>query len=83
MEERLKTGETCFRAAKNLLAIKWMDKKEVHMISTMHTTNFEAVSKYGGKQSVQKPLCVIDYNKYVYRNCRQGGHGTEYRKFNA
>ena len=42
-----------------------MDKKEVHMISTMHTTNFEAVSKYGGKQSVQEPLCVIDYNKYI------------------
>jgi len=63
MEERLKKGEACFRATKNLLVIKWMDKKEVHMISSMHTVNFKAVSKYGGKQSVQKPLCVIDYNK--------------------
>ncbi|XP_046827874.1 piggyBac transposable element-derived protein 4-like [Vespa crabro] len=56
MEERLKKGEACFRAAKNLLAMKWMDKNEVYMISTIHTVNFETVSRYGGEQSVRKPL---------------------------
>ncbi|KAL2731772.1 piggyBac transposable element-derived protein 4-like [Vespula squamosa] len=63
MEEELEKRKACFRAAKNLLAIKWMDKKEVYMISTIHTVNFEAVSRYGGEQSVQKPICIIDYNK--------------------
>lgn len=29
----------------------------------MHTADFETELKYGGKQSVQKPVCVIDCNK--------------------
>lgn len=33
------------------------------MISSMHTTDFAIASKYEGQCSVQKPVCVIDYNK--------------------
>lgn len=62
-EKHLKKGEACFRSSNSLLAMKWLDKKEVYMITTMHTADFAAVSRYKGLQSVAKPVCVIDYNK--------------------
>lgn len=46
-EERLKKGEAYFCTSNNSLVMKRIDKKEV----------------YGGQQSVQKPVYVIDYNK--------------------
>ncbi|XP_035734902.1 piggyBac transposable element-derived protein 4-like [Vespa mandarinia] len=62
-EKHLKKGEAYFRSSNSLLAIKWLDKKEVYMITTMHTAGFAAVSRCGGLQSVAKPECAIDYNK--------------------
>lgn len=61
-EERLKKGAACFRTSNTLLAMKWIDKKEVCMITSMYTADFAAVSRYG-EQSVQKPVYVISYNK--------------------
>lgn len=43
--------------------MKWIDRKEVYMISSMHSTDFATASKYEGKHSMQKPVCVMDYNK--------------------
>ena len=40
IDERLKRGQATFRSPNNLSAIKWMDKKEVYMLSTMHTVEF-------------------------------------------
>ena len=40
IEDRLKKGEASFRTSKNVLVLKWIDKKEVYMISTMHTADF-------------------------------------------
>ncbi|XP_035731247.1 uncharacterized protein LOC118445666 [Vespa mandarinia] len=60
--ERLKKGEATFRSSNNLLFIKSVDKREVYMLSTMHTVDFVTVSRRGGNQVVQKPVCVIDYN---------------------
>lgn len=57
----LRKGEASSRSTKNLLAIKWMDKKEVYMLSTMHTSEFATVVRRGGKK-IQKPVCVLDYN---------------------
>ena len=65
MHEKLKKGEACFRSA-NMLAIKWQDKKEVFMISTIHKEEFVDVPKhYSVQEIVQKPLCVHDYNKLM------------------
>ncbi|KAL2739061.1 piggyBac transposable element-derived protein 4-like [Vespula squamosa] len=65
IEEQLKKGEACFRSSKSLFMMKWMDTKEVYMISNMYTADFTTVSKYGGERSVQKPVCIIDYNKLM------------------
>ncbi|KAK2578713.1 hypothetical protein KPH14_000840 [Odynerus spinipes] len=66
MDEKLKKGEACFRSAGNMLAIKWQDKKEVWMISTVHKAEFADVKKrYSTQNIVQKPSCVLEYNKLM------------------
>ncbi|XP_014483478.1 PREDICTED: piggyBac transposable element-derived protein 4-like isoform X2 [Dinoponera quadriceps] len=62
IDDQLKKGEVSFRSSKNLLALKWIDKEEVYIISTMHTADFTTISRYGGKQILQKPVCVADYS---------------------
>ncbi|CAK9832664.1 PiggyBac transposable element-derived protein 4 [Anthophora retusa] len=62
IHDRLRKGEASFRSSKNLLVIKWADKKHVYMLSAMHTSEFTTVSRHGGKKITQKPLCVSDYN---------------------
>lgn len=63
IDERLERGEATYRSSNNLLAIKWMGEKEVYMLSTMHTVEFETAIRHGGKNVIQKPVCVLDYNK--------------------
>jgi hypothetical protein len=62
IDERLKKGEAVFKSSHNLLVLKWMDKKEVYMISTMHTAEFKTVIRRGGERIIWKPVCVLDYN---------------------
>lgn len=62
-QERLKKGEARFLLPDSLLAMKWLDKREVYMTTSMHTAAFAAVLRYRGSQNVAKPVCVIDYNK--------------------
>jgi hypothetical protein len=52
IEERLKKGKTFFRSSNNLLAMKWIDKKEVYMLLTMHTAEFAEVTKLSKNLSV-------------------------------
>jgi len=60
IEDRLKRGKS-FRS-NNLLTMKWSDKKEVYIFSTMHTAEFAEVFKHRRKKVVQKSVCVINYN---------------------
>ncbi|KAI4478521.1 hypothetical protein M0804_011844 [Polistes exclamans] len=61
-DKRLKKGEAEFRSCDNLMVLKWMDKKEVYMISTMHPTQFKTLITHGGAKVIHKPVCVLDYN---------------------
>lgn len=66
MMEKLKKGQVCCRYSRNLLAMKWMDKKEVFMLSTMHSDEFVSVPKRSRKEEiVQKPACIHDYNSFM------------------
>lgn len=51
IDERLKRGEATFRSSNNLLVLKWMDKKGVYMLSTMHIAEFKTVIRHGGRKS--------------------------------
>ncbi len=48
-----------------LLALEWKDKKNVHMLSTIHGTEMTAVKKvhYQTGRSIWKPISVQDYNE--------------------
>ncbi|XP_017790882.1 PREDICTED: piggyBac transposable element-derived protein 4-like [Habropoda laboriosa] len=66
IEKKLKEGEVIFLSSDNLLAMKWKDKKDVYMLSTMHTEEFVSMPKHSRKEEmVQKPSCVCDYNKFM------------------
>lgn len=60
----LRKGQIIFRRKKNVLVIKLKDKREVLMITTLHSA---ASGKYNNKRGVEKekPLAVLDYNQQM------------------
>lgn len=66
-ETQLEVGEAITHSGRGVLAIKWLDRKNVHMLSTMHKDIKMKVSKVvrivEQQVEVRKPQCVIEYNK--------------------
>jgi len=67
----LKKGES--EVAHNMiwLALKWQDKKEVWIITTVHELGYDSTGKIHYKTGEEKikPNCIIDYNKNMGRQC--------------
>ena len=65
-EAKLKQGETVFCHKSNLLALKWMDKREVYILSGLHkaTNVISKKTNYKG-QKVTQPQPVFLYNRYM------------------
>lgn len=64
MDKKLKKGEAGFWSSECLLAMKWHDKREVYMLSTLHTEEFvDTKIHYRTKEMIIKPKCVVDYNR--------------------
>ncbi|UYV68811.1 hypothetical protein LAZ67_6000940 [Cordylochernes scorpioides] len=63
--KKLKIGETEAKHTQNLLALKYKDKREVFMLSTMHKNEFANTNKRDKFTNlpIQKPSAVIDYNQ--------------------
>lgn len=51
MEENLKRGEICYRLTSNLLAMKWRNKKDVWMLSSVHAAMLVETEKRDYLQS--------------------------------
>ena len=66
-QAKLKQGETVFHCKNNLLALKWMDKREVYILSGLHkATNVISKKKTNYKgQKVMKPQPVFLHNRYM------------------
>ncbi|CAF0975385.1 unnamed protein product [Rotaria sordida] len=59
------TGEQAYRNCESMTAIKWMDKREVYMLSTIHDSRMIAIDNIDrntGKQ-IMKLVCVQNYNE--------------------
>lgn len=56
----LKKSERIARYYKKVMALKWRDKKYVHMLSTFHQDNTTIIQKK--KIQVEKPTCIYEYN---------------------
>ena len=57
---RLKGNERITRYYGKLMALKWLDKKYVHVLSTYHENNTTIAQKR--QNQVEKPTCVHEYN---------------------
>jgi Transposase IS4/DDE_Tnp_1-like zinc-ribbon len=68
-QEKLKPGQTMFARKDNLLAVKYMDKREVHLISSQHTAGFQERTRFqpagGNRQMLMQPSVIREYNNYM------------------
>ncbi|XP_039300901.1 piggyBac transposable element-derived protein 1-like [Nilaparvata lugens] len=62
VNKSLRRGEiTAQKNNKNIVILKWKDRRDVLMLSTKHVDNMQTVEKRG--REVTKPAAVFDYNK--------------------
>ena len=66
IQAKLKQGQTVFCHKNNLLALKWVVKREVYILSGLHkvTNVISKKTNYKG-QKVTKPQPVFLYNRYM------------------
>ncbi|XP_017754359.1 PREDICTED: piggyBac transposable element-derived protein 4-like [Eufriesea mexicana] len=63
----LQKGEAVVFSTRDMAAIKWRDKKNVVLLTTMHGLDFAETgitNRYTGQKCL-KPTAVIDYNRYM------------------
>ena len=67
LEQKLEKDE--IQVARNdvWVVLKWQDKKEVYVITTVHGVQFRTTGKknWKTKEDVVKPACICDYNKNI------------------
>ncbi|CAH2225449.1 Hypothetical predicted protein [Pelobates cultripes] len=59
--KKLKTGEMVAWQKGKMMALRWRDKKDVCLMSTVHNTSTVMARTKGGKE-IMKPQVVIVYN---------------------
>ena len=65
---KLKKGESVSMTNGTLQVLKWKDKRDVHMCTTIHDASFvdvpRRVDRRTGEQ-IQRPACIVDDDKYM------------------
>jgi len=47
----------------NIIACKWKDKRDVHMLSIVHTPKMVSINKCDRSgNKIKKPQCILEYN---------------------
>ncbi|KAM9311500.1 piggyBac transposable element-derived protein 4-like [Gastrophryne carolinensis] len=65
LDKKLKRGRSYALRSKELLAVKFMDKKNVFMLTTIHDESVTDSGQRGTQTPAQKPRCIRDYNKFM------------------
>ena len=67
MNEKLKKEGFSFRRNKNMLALRYQDKKEMYMLSIMHKADTVNVRRRNRREDniTQKPKAINDYNQKI------------------
>lgn len=60
LKQKVHRGETVARFTSDMMALKWMDRKEVCMLSTFHKHEMTTIRTYRGEKD--KPKAVLLYN---------------------
>ena len=65
--KKLKHGQTECYKKKMLLVLKWRDKRDVGMLTTVHTPAIVDSGKthHATGEVVRKPECIDSYNKHM------------------
>ena len=61
----LKKGESQYSHTNVLLALKWKDKRDVYMLSTIHSPSYTDTNKVDRQtgEVIRKPVCILEYAK--------------------
>ncbi|KAJ8963501.1 hypothetical protein NQ314_005580 [Rhamnusium bicolor] len=64
MSENFNSKEFTFQSSDNMLALKWCEKRDVYMISTVHDIDVVSTGKIDRttRSVVMKPKCIVGYN---------------------
>ncbi|KAM3936087.1 piggyBac transposable element-derived protein 4-like [Leptodactylus fuscus] len=65
VNEKFKKGQSGGVRSGELLALKYKDKKDIFLLSSIHTDATTTVTELGSTTPKQKPVAVMDYNKYM------------------
>jgi hypothetical protein len=84
-QEELQQGEQSVLHTANMLALKWHDKRDVYMLSTVHDSSMVSTGKKNSLtgEEILKPLCVKEYNQNkgaVDKSCMQMTFSESLRK---
>lgn len=60
-QAKLKRGEVTAHRSNELLAVKFKDKRDVPMLTTIHNEEMTP----GRNAAHEKPKCIVDHNKYI------------------
>ncbi|XP_040072194.1 piggyBac transposable element-derived protein 4-like [Ixodes scapularis] len=64
-KKKMRRGEVESFHTDTLLALKWFDKREVHLLTSMHEAHLEDTGKVDRRTGTpqKKPACVLEYNQ--------------------
>ncbi|XP_041372668.1 piggyBac transposable element-derived protein 4-like [Gigantopelta aegis] len=65
-DRKLEADGVIYRRRRNLLALKWKDKREVSVLSTMHRAEIGCTAQRRSRLTpVVKPIAVLEYTRYM------------------
>ena len=63
-QKKLQRGQFAFRRNENVFTVRYQDKKEIYMLSTMHKADSVSVNRRNrGNDQIQRPTVIHDYNQ--------------------
>lgn len=65
VRQHLQRGTSLSYQQEEMMAVKFSDRKDVYMLTTIHPEGTVTVTERGSATQKEKPLCVIAYNKYM------------------
>ncbi|CAJ0940272.1 unnamed protein product [Ranitomeya imitator] len=63
--QMLRKGESRAKCSDNMLVVKYKDKRDVLILTTIHRDNSTLVTVRGTTTQVPEPDCILDYNRYM------------------
>ncbi|XP_068093018.1 piggyBac transposable element-derived protein 4-like [Hyperolius riggenbachi] len=63
VSKKLKKGEICSQRSNELLALKFRDKRDVFILTTIHSEATTTVRSRTRRENIVKPVAIVAYNK--------------------